>query len=252
MKACVFTLGCKMNEVESASLMSGLKARGYEVVDRPEYADLYLINTCAVTAEAEKKSRQAVARLRRYNPQAPVVVCGCAAENNAKAFAEKAGVTLVAGAQNKAKVLDLLEQKGIFAGIEEKAFCELPAPERTRTRAFLRIQDGCNHFCSYCLIPYLRGRTRSRSAENIVREAIESGAKEIVLTGIDISSYREERPTSADCLCGLAACLQGCGSARWRRGLSRRNFCGKCRRRAMRCRTSICRCRAALPPYSKP
>lgn len=190
MKACVFTLGCKMNEVESASFMRGLEERGYEVTDELSYADLYLLNTCAVTAEAEKKSRQAVARMRKFNPSAPVIVCGCASERDAKAFAEKEGVELVLGAQNKGKLFTVLEEKGIFHE-EEKAFCELPIPKRTKTRAFLRIQDGCNRFCSYCLIPYLRGRTRSRSAQSILEEAKQCGAKEIVLTGIDISSYRD-------------------------------------------------------------
>lgn len=190
MKACVFTLGCKMNEVESASLMHGLEEMGYETTDEPAYADLYLINTCAVTAEAEKKSRQAIARMRKFNPAAPVVVCGCASEKNAAAFAEKEGVVLVTGAQKKGELLSLLEKKGVFRAAEE-AFCELPAPKRTKTRAFLRIQDGCNRFCAYCLIPYLRGRTRSRSAESILREAGDANAKEIVLTGIDISSYRD-------------------------------------------------------------
>lgn len=191
MKACVFTLGCKMNEVESASLMRGLEEMGYEVTDELGYADLYLLNTCAVTAEAEKKSRQAVARVRKFNPEAPVVVCGCASQNNPQAFAEKEGVTFVTGAQSKDRVLALVREKGIFVGGDEPSFCELPQPKRTKTRAFLRIQDGCNNFCSYCLIPYLRGRTRSRSKESILREALACGAKEIVLTGIDISSYRD-------------------------------------------------------------
>lgn len=190
MKACVFTLGCKMNEVESASLMRGLEERGYEVTSQLGYADLYLINTCAVTAEAERKSRQAVARMRRYNPSAPVVVCGCASELSGADFLRKEGVTLVLGAQNKGKVLHILEQKGLFRE-RDAAFCELPIPKQTKTRAFLRIQDGCNRFCSYCIIPYLRGRTRSRSMESIRREAEACGAKEIVLTGIDISSYRD-------------------------------------------------------------
>ncbi len=190
MKACVFTLGCKLNEVESASLMRGLEERGYEVTDELGYADLYLLNTCAVTAEAERKSRQAVARMRKYNPNAPVVVCGCASEQNAEAFLEKEGVVLVLGAQNKGKVLNVLQNRGIFRETEQ-VFCELPSPKQTKTRAFLRIQDGCNRFCSYCLIPYLRGRTRSRSAESVLREAENCGAREIVLTGIDVSSYRD-------------------------------------------------------------
>ena len=109
MKACVFTLGCKMNEVESASLMRGLEERGFEVTDELCYAELYLLNTCAVTAEAERKSRQAVARMRKFNPNAPVIVCGCASERDGKAFLEREGVTLVTGAQDKGKLLELLD-----------------------------------------------------------------------------------------------------------------------------------------------
>ncbi len=190
MKACVFTLGCKMNEVESASLMRGLEARGFEVTDELGYADLYLLNTCAVTAEAERKSRQAIGRMRRYNALAPVVVLGCAAERDAEAFFKREGVTLVLGAQNKGRFFDLMEKRGIFREAE-CGFSELPPPKQTKTRAFLRIQDGCDRFCSYCVIPYLRGRTRSQRAERVVEEAKRCGAKEIVLTGIDISSYRD-------------------------------------------------------------
>ncbi len=191
MKACVFTLGCKMNEVESESLMQGLSDLGYEVTEKLEYADLYLLNTCAVTAEAEKKSRQAVARMRKFNQNAPVLVCGCASHFHPEAFASREGVTVVTGARRKDKILRLLSEKGIFPDGEEGEFCELPFPKRTKTRAYLRIQDGCNNFCSYCIIPHLRGRTRSRSKESILQEALACGAKEIVLTGIDISSYRD-------------------------------------------------------------
>ena len=190
MRACVFTLGCKMNEVESASLMRGLEELGFEVTDELCAADLYLLNTCAVTAEAEKKSRQAITRMRKFNPQAKIIVLGCAAERDAEAFFKRENVTLVVGAQNKSKVLKTLQESGILCE-KDTAFCELPAPKRTKTRAFVRIQDGCNRFCSYCVIPYLRGRSRSRSAELIFKEAKESGAKEIVLTGIDISSYHD-------------------------------------------------------------
>lgn len=204
MKACILTLGCKVNEVESASLMRGLEDRGFEVTDRPCFADLYLINTCAVTAEAEKKSRQAVARLRKFNPNAPVLVCGCASEHNAEAFAARDGVTLVTGTMRKDKILTMLDRCGIIRETET-AFCELPEPKRNRTRAYLRIQDGCNRFCSYCLIPYLRGRTRSRSADEILKEANACGAKEIVLVGIDISSYRDGDTDLAELLLKLSA-----------------------------------------------
>ena len=190
MKACVFTLGCKVNEVESASFLSALEARGYEVTDTLCPADLYILNTCAVTAEAEKKSRQAIARIKKYNPRARIVVCGCAAQNHPEAFSGKEGVGLVTGAMHKRGVLDHLGETGVFLE-EEASFCELPAPKQTKTRAFVRIQDGCNRFCSYCLIPYLRGRTRSRASDAVVREAEGLTAREIVLTGIDITSYRD-------------------------------------------------------------
>ena len=202
MKACILTLGCKVNEAESASLLAGLEARGWETADSPCAADLYIINTCAVTAEAEKKSRQAVARLRKFNPQAPVLVCGCASQNAPEAFSSREGVTLVTGTMRKDRILDLLHEKGVFLQTET-AFCELPAPKRTHTRANLRIQDGCDRFCSYCLIPYLRGRSRSRSMESVHAEALACGAREIVLTGIDITSYRDGENDLGDLLLSL-------------------------------------------------
>ena len=233
MKACVFTLGCKQNEAESASLMRGLTELGYEVTDELGYADLFLLNTCAVTAEAEKKSRQAVARMRKFNPSAPVIVCGCASEHNAAAFAEREGVLFVTGAMHKDQVLELVasfapsslpppegwsgaillnspvgcelrrdRRRGLADGVAAvpaaatgrgvgTSFCELPFPVRTKTRAYLRVQDGCNRFCSYCLIPYLRGRSRSRKKESVLGEAMQCSAREIVLTGIDLSDYRD-------------------------------------------------------------
>ena len=202
MKACILTLGCKVNEAESASLLAGLEARGWETADSPCAADLYIINTCAVTAEAEKKSRQAVARLRKFNPRAPVLVCGCASQNAPEAFSSREGVTLVTGTMRKDRILDLLSEKGIFLQTET-AFCELPVPKRTHTRANLRIQDGCDRFCSYCLIPYLRGRSRSRSMESVRAEATACGAREIVLTGIDITSYRDGENDLGDLLLSL-------------------------------------------------
>lgn len=192
MKACVFTLGCKQNEAESASLMRGLEERGFEVTDELGYADFYLLNTCAVTAEAERKSRQAVSRMRKFNPAAKIVVLGCASQNAPEAFSKKEGVVYVAGAMHKDGALAFLDggdPSGDFAA--ETAFCELPLPKRTKTRAYLRVQDGCNRFCSYCLIPYLRGRSRSRSLESVLEEAKGCTAREIVLTGIDLSSYRD-------------------------------------------------------------
>jgi len=116
MKAVVFTLGCKVNSRESSCLITGLKEKGYETSDRLEYADVYIINTCAVTSEAEKKSRQAIARAKKFNPNAKIYICGCASQKNPEAFILK-GARVVTGAKAKDKILDLLDTEGVF--IEE-------------------------------------------------------------------------------------------------------------------------------------
>ena len=199
MKACILTLGCKVNEAESDSLLAGLEARGWETSCVPCAADLYIINTCAVTAEAEKKSRQAVARLKKFNPSAPVLVCGCASQRDPEAFSARDGVTVVTGTMRKDRILELIGEHGVFLETE-RAFCELPAPKRTHTRQNIRIQDGCDRFCSYCIIPYLRGRSRSRNMESVLAEAGTCTAREIVLTGIDITSYRDGEHDLGDLL----------------------------------------------------
>lgn len=182
MKAVVFTLGCKVNEAESSSIMSALEAAGFETDDKLSYADAYVLNTCAVTREAEKKSRQLVARVRKFNPQAEIFVCGCASEKDGKSFLDK-GVRFVTGARKKEEVLKAFKQVYGIGGDT------LPYPKQTKTRAFIKIQDGCNNFCSYCIIPYLRGREASRTVEDIVREVNLTDCPEIVLNGINISSY---------------------------------------------------------------
>ena len=202
MKAVVFTLGCKVNDCESASLAHALRERGWEVSEELEPADLYILNTCAVTAEAEKKSRQAIARIRAAAPRARIAVCGCAAERAPRAFAEKEGVFLVTGARRKGDLLALLDEAaaGIRLDEADAAYDELPAPQSSKARAFVKIQDGCNNFCSYCIIPYLRGRTRSRSLESAAAEILSSPAEEVVITGIDVSSYRDGERDLADLL----------------------------------------------------
>ena len=202
MKACILTLGCKVNEAESDSLLAGLEARGWETSCVPCAADLYIINTCAVTAEAEKKSRQAVARLKKFNPSAPILVCGCASQRDPEAFSARDGVTVVTGTMRKDRILELIGEHGVFLETE-RAFCELPAPKRTHTRQNIRIQDGCDRFCSYCIIPYLRGRSRSRNMESVLAEARTCTAREIVLTGIDITSYHDGEHDLGDLLLAL-------------------------------------------------
>lgn len=183
MRAVVFTLGCKVNEVESASIMAELDRRGWETDDGLSYADIYVLNTCAVTKEAERKSRQLVSRALRFNPDARVYVCGCASEKDGGQFLNK-NVRFVGGARDKEKVIDAIASD--FGG----AGCELLGyPKHVKTRAFIKIEDGCNNFCSYCVIPYLRGRVKSRSIEDITGEIAACAAPEAVLTGINISAY---------------------------------------------------------------
>ncbi len=189
MKAVVFTLGCKVNSCESASLRNGLERLGYEVYEELCCADLYVINTCAVTKEAEKKSRQAVARVLKLNKDAKIIITGCASQKDAMPFLNKKGVTVVTGTKNKDKILSLLENKGVFIQSHDEIFEELLPPKTTKTRAYVKIQDGCNNFCSYCIIPYLRGCSRSRNPENVLKEINCLNVNEIVLTAINLSSY---------------------------------------------------------------
>ena len=198
MRAVVYTLGCKVNDVESGSIIRGLEGLGYEVSRELVEADLYVINTCAVTAEAERKSRQTVGKAIKCNPSAKIIVCGCASEKSPTAFLEKGHtVYAVTGAQRKNKVLEIVseglekEGKGICLEVE-KSYEEMPLPECLKTRNFVKIQDGCNRFCSYCVIPYLRGRSRSRLMESAAEEILQSTAQETVVTGIDVSEYKDE------------------------------------------------------------
>lgn len=196
MKAVVFTLGCKVNEVESASIMSALESTGWEVGDKLEYAEAYVLNTCAVTREAEKKSRQLIARVRKFNPDAKIFVCGCASEKSKESFEEK-GVTFVCGARKKQQIVE--EFCRIYGG----KVTGLPYPKQVKSRAFIKIQDGCNNFCSYCIIPYLRGREVSRKIEDIVEEVNKVQSPEIVLNGINISSFEGGLPPLIRALHGV-------------------------------------------------
>ena len=199
MKAVVYTLGCKVNDVESGSIIRGLELRGYEVSREMEMADLYVINTCAVTAEAERKSRQTVGKAIKCNPNAKIVICGCASQKSPNAFLEKGtNVIAVTGARQKNRVLEILDggvetPLGVQIDDGDKVYEEMLPPECLKTRNFVKIQDGCNRFCSYCVIPYLRGRSRSRALESAAAEILSSTAQETVMTGIDISEYKDEQ-----------------------------------------------------------
>ena len=198
MKIVVYNLGCKVNQYECDSLVAALRHKGYEVSESLEPADAYILNTCAVTNTAEHKSRQCVTRCLSLNGDAKIVVCGCASQNNPEQFMKKDGVTYVSGVANKASIVDKLEEEGIFVSDLPTVYEDDFSTEVERTRAYVKIQDGCNNFCSYCLIPYLRGRSRSRSIKSVVEECKELAehCSEIVLTGIDISSYGKDINTT--------------------------------------------------------
>lgn len=189
MKAVVFTLGCKVNACESQSIIKNLEDIGYEVSVDLSYADLYVINTCAVTKEAEKKSRQAIARVKKFNKNAKIIVVGCASQLNAKSFACKDGVSLVSGTVGKSQIHNEINKTGVFVKELSENYEYFAPPKQVKTRAFIKIQDGCNNFCSYCIIPYLRGRSRSRSIESIVEEIKSLTALEAVLTAINVTAY---------------------------------------------------------------
>ena len=201
MKIAIMTLGCKVNKYESDALSENLTLKGYETTDTLEPADIYVINSCAVTQEAEKKSRQMIARCRKLNKNAKIFVCGCASQNNAQQFLEK-DIEYVSGVAGKLKISEYIDN---FAKNNKKMpknvkkVDKLPTiyedemlAKQSRIRAYIKIQDGCNNFCSYCIIPYLRGRSRSRGIFSIINEAttLDENVKEIVLTGINVTDYK--------------------------------------------------------------
>lgn len=191
-KACLISLGCKVNKYEIDCMATILHDAGWQVTTEHEPADLYIVNTCAVTNEGEKKSRQYISKLSSLNPDSKIIVCGCASENNIEQF-KKPNVISVIGNEGKERILELIDNPR-FEKFEfyPKYNQDVKNPYKSQTRAYLKIQDGCNNFCSYCLIPYVRGRSRSRDFEDIMNEAkvLSSNSSEIVLTGIDMSSFK--------------------------------------------------------------
>lgn len=189
MKAVVFTLGCKVNECESDSLIQGLTDLGYEVSDKLVPADVYIVNTCAVTKEAEKKSRQTASRIKKLNSSAKIIFTGCACQKSPESFITKAQNSLITGTFSKGEILKMLSSSGVNIAPESMEFENLLPVKSLRARTYIKVQDGCNNFCSYCIIPYLRGRTRSRAPQNIIEEINLIKPKEAIITGINLSSY---------------------------------------------------------------
>lgn len=199
-KVCLINLGCKVNKYEIDSMANILANAGFEITYNHEPADYYVLGTCAVTNESEKKSRQYITKLSKLNPNAKIIVCGCASQNNPMQF-KRDNVISIIGVEGREHILELLngnnfEPYPILTQFNNKVTC----PYKSHTRAYIKIQDGCNNFCSYCLIPYLRGRNRCRSTEDIINEAkVQSkDANELVLTGIDVSSYNDDGTTLGD------------------------------------------------------
>ena len=190
MKVCCLTLGCKVSQYETHSIAKQFSDLGYQISYNLEPADVYVINTCAVTNEAQKKSRQMVSKVRKQNPNAKVLVCGCASQNLSSDFV--GDNTVVIGTQNKSQIIKLLNQCGVFTKDIDTTYENLSETIPAHTRAYIKVQDGCNNFCSYCLIPYVRGRSRSRDLNSIVEEAqrLSNTAKEIVIVGINVSDFK--------------------------------------------------------------
>ena len=224
MKIHIHTLGCKVNQYESQAMASEFNKLGHTLSSDPKGCDAIIVNTCAVTAESVRKSRQSVRRLKQEAPDAIIAVCGCWAQTGADEVREL-GADIVFGSGSKKElisaVLDAFETRRYTEDIDDpfsrRVFEELPAGSaENRTRALLKIEDGCVNFCTYCIIPYARGRVRSlpvSSAASAAKELMESGYREIVLTGIEIASYGSDlngKPTLKDAVCAIAEAAPGC------------------------------------------
>ena len=206
MKVAIYTLGCKVNQYETQAMEQSLRARGHEVVDFSDAADAYVVNTCSVTAVSDQKSRQVVHRVKKQRPEAVVAVCGCYPQTHADDV-RKLDVDLIAGTGDRMAFLDLFEQAAgekqpltlLDDALRRREFEVLPAGGMSeRTRAMLKVEDGCVNFCTYCIIPYARGPVRSLPLDKAAEQAAglaADGYREIVLTGIEISSWGKDLKT---------------------------------------------------------
>lgn len=207
-KIAFYTLGCKVNQADTASMEKLFLRSGHQLVSFDGEADVYIINTCVVTNTGQRKSRQTIHRAIRKNPNALIVVTGCYPQTAAEEVKAIAGVDMIIGNQDRAQIVQLVEERlahrqtdtldAVHKLTASTAFEEMAAGDITdKTRAFLKIQEGCNQFCTYCIIPYARGPLRSRSLESIHTETqrlISAGFKEIVLIGIHLGCYGKENP----------------------------------------------------------
>ena len=202
-KVAFYTLGCKVNQYETEAMLELFEKEGYEKAETEDYADVYVINTCTVTHMSDRKSRQYIRRMKKKNPDAIIAVVGCYSQVSPEEILSIDEVNLVMGTNDRKKIVE--EVKKIDASrkvstvddiMKVKAFEEIEINKTNgKTRAFMKIQDGCDRYCSYCIIPYARGRVRSRDLESIVKEVenlASNGYKEVVLTGIHVASYGKD------------------------------------------------------------
>ena len=201
MKTVAFcTLGCKVNQYETNAMMQKMIEAGYEVVDFETKADIYIINTCTVTNMADKKSRQMLRRVKEINPEAILVAVGCYAQVAKEKLEQIPEIDLILGINEKNDIVKYVEQasKNTYVSdvLHQTEFLDFGDVTYTeKTRAVIKVQDGCNQFCSYCIIPYARGRIRSRKPESVIKEITDvakEGIKEVVITGIHIASYGKD------------------------------------------------------------
>lgn len=200
-KVAIYILGCRVNQSEGESFIEYFKENGYEVVDYNELADIYLIHTCTVTIQADSKSRQMIRKAKKNNPLGKVIVTGCYAQTEPGTLLGMPEVDLVVGMRDRNKILELLgeEKAHIIELNREQKFEDLKLATPETTRAFLKIQEGCESFCSYCIIPIARGPVKSRPENSIIQEIkmLESkGYKEIILTGIHAGAYGKDTDSS--------------------------------------------------------
>ena len=225
-KAALHNLGCKVNAYETEAMQQMLEAAGYEIVPFNEPADVYVVNTCSVTNMADRKSRQMLHKAKKNNPDSIVVATGCYVQTSEQEALEDLSVDIVIGNNRKHELVSLIEEfakDNVFdINHEKQEFEELFVSQTAEhTRAFIKVQDGCNQFCSYCIIPYARGRVRSRKLENVIDEVMRlasNGYKEVVLTGIHLSSYGVDFEDKTDLLALIQAVNRVDGIERIRLG----------------------------------
>lgn len=185
----VHTLGCKVNQYETEAIVSDLLKRGLKLVDFSEQADVYIVNTCTVTGTSDHKSRQWISKAVRKNPDAFIIATGCYAERAKQEIEDISGVDLVIGNSGKEKIGELVSGQ---PHIDQAPRSSHPNGQHFHTRALVKIEDGCDNFCSYCIVPYVRGKPKSRAVNDIIKEVsglVKCGAREIVLTGVNLGKY---------------------------------------------------------------